>query len=249
MIRRKKKEIEWLEFELLADEPGLVHGVFLRHGGVSKGAFGSLNAGGGSGDSVEHVQENRRRIGDALGVQRWIGGKQVHGADVVCATHADEDLGACDGILTSVSQMGLLIKHADCQAAIFYDPLHKALACVHAGWRGNVLNIYRAAVNKMQAIYGSRSENLLVGVSPSLGPKHAEFIHYEKELPREFWRFQVKPQYFDLWAIARNQLEECGILPGHIQIAEICTYANQGDFFSYRRDKTTGRHATMAALK
>ena len=62
MIHKKQGEIEWLEFELLTDQPDLVHGVFLRHGGISMGPFGSLNAGGSTGDESDHVSENRRRI-------------------------------------------------------------------------------------------------------------------------------------------------------------------------------------------
>ena len=141
-----------------------------------------------------------------------------------------------------------MIKHADCQAAIFYDPVHKALANVHCGWRGNVKNIYRVAVQKMKFTFGTNPKDLLVGISPSLGPDHSEFIHYQTEWPEEFWRFQVRPNYLDLWAIARDQLEQCGLLPHHIEVAGICTFANPQDFFSHRRDKITGRHATVAML-
>src|SRR5262249_11397000 len=96
--------------------------------------------------------------------------------------------------------------------------------------------------------FGSRPEDLLVGISPSLGPHSAEFKNYRTEFPQELWGFQVRPEYFDLWALARHQCEECGILPQHIEIAEICTYANPEDYFSYRRDGVTGRNATVAAL-
>ena len=142
-----------------------------------------------------------------------------------------------------------MVRHADCQAAIFYDPKNKAVANVHSGWRGNVKNIYRSTIQKMRRVFGSKPADLLVCISPSLGPDCAEFIHYKAEFPEDFWAFQIKPYYFNLWAIARYQLELSGILPHHIEIAEICTNTEVEDYFSYRREKVSGRHATLAMLK
>jgi YfiH family protein len=248
LIRKKVGEIQWLEFEIFAEEPTLVHGVFLRHGGVSSGPYATLNLGKDIGDFTENVLENRRRVLSALNVPACVSCHQVHGNEVKLVTDPSQNIGECDGITTQQTDLALLIKHADCQAAIIYDPIHRALANVHAGWRGNVKNIYRAAVQKMVQSFGSKPENLLVGISPSIGPKNAEFKNYKLELPEEFWDFQVKPTYFDLWQIARHQFEESGVLSHHIQIAEICTVDHPADYFSYRRDKTTGRHATVAML-
>ena len=141
-----------------------------------------------------------------------------------------------------------MIKHADCQAAIFYDPVHHAVSCVHAGWRGNVQNIYAHAIAFMAGKFHSQPADILVCISPSLGPHFSEFKNYKTEFPESFWPFQIRPNYFNLWEISRTQLQECGILPHHIEIASICTYANEQDFFSYRRDKVTGRNATVVAL-
>lgn len=248
MIRKKQGEIEWLEFELLADIPGLVHGVFLRHGGVSKGPYCSLNVGGRIGDDPKNIAENRRRILRTLGIETWVSGKQVHSDGVACVKNANQNVGDCDGLVTDQKDIGLMIKHADCQAAIFYDPINHAIANVHSGWRGQVKNIYRATIQKMMKAFGSRPEDLLVAISPSLGPDRAEFINYKVELPEEFWRFQIRPQYFDLWAIARYQLESAGVLPKHIEIAGICTHTDTNDYFSFRRDKVTGNNATLVML-
>ena len=249
MIRKKVGEIQWLEFEILAEEPALVHGVFLRHGGVSLGPYATLNVGKDIGDSPENAHENRSRVLRALNLPACISCHQVHGSEIELVTDPSQSLGECDGMITQQTHLGLLIKHADCQAAILYDPIHRALANVHAGWRGNVQNIYRAAVTKMAEEFGSKPQDLLVGISPSIGPKHAEFKNYKSEFPEEFWGFQVKPTYFDLWQIARHQFESSGVLAHHIQIAEICTFDHPSDYFSYRRDKTTGRHATVAMLR
>lgn len=248
MIRKKSGEIQWLEFEILQEEP-VVHGIFLRHGGMSAGTTGSLNAGSKIPEDPRILEENRRRMLSALNIPRYCTGTQVHGNEVVLVKDVSQEIGDCDGLITQLPDLGLLIRHADCQATVFYDPINRALANVHSGWRGNVKNIYDATVKKMAQTFGSKPENLLVGVSPSLGPDHAQFIHYKTELPEEFWQFQVRPLYFDLWAIARHQLENSGILPHHIQIAGICTYANEKDCFSYRRDKLTGNHAAFAMLR
>jgi polyphenol oxidase len=248
MIRKSVDGIQWLEFEILADEPGLVHGVFLRHGGVSSGAYDSLNAGGRVGDDPGCIQENHNRMLKSLHIPRFSACYQVHGNAVAWVKKTSEPIGECDALIAQEINLALMIKHADCQAAIIYDPVHRSFANVHAGWRGNVKNIYRAAVQKMREAFGSKPQDLLVGVSPSLGPDHSEFINYRTEFPEEFWGYQVRPEYFDLWAIARHQLEECGILPHHIEIASICTYSNGEDFFSYRRDKITGNHATLVML-
>jgi YfiH family protein len=248
MLRKSADGIQWLEFEILAEQKGLVHGVFLRHGGVSCGPCDSLNAGGGSGDDPSSVEENRSRMLKALNLKGYVSGKQVHGKEVALVRADSKQVGDCDALITAENNLGLMIKHADCQATILYDPIHRVLANVHAGWRGNVKNVYLATVQKMAQAFGSKPEDLLVGVSPSLGPNHAEFKNFREEFPEEFWDFQVRPHYFDLWGIARHQLEQCGVLPHHIEIAGICTYANAQDYFSYRRDQVTGRHATLASL-
>ena len=249
MKRKKKGEVEWLEFELFSEIPELVHGVFLRHGGISEGPFASLNVGGGTGDEPEKIVANRELIRQVMQLPALISGKQVHGVDIVTVPGQDRLLeNSCDGLMTQKENLGLMIKHADCQAAIFYDPVNKVIANVHAGWRGSVQNIYAKTIETMQRQFGSRAQDLLVGISPSLGPLYAEFKNYRSELPECFWDYQVKPTYFDLWAISRMQLEEKGVLPYHIELASICTHSDSNNFFSYRRDKITGRHATVASL-
>jgi hypothetical protein len=157
--------------------------------------------------------------------------------------------GECDGLMTNVGGVALKVGHADCQAAIFYDPVQHAIAAVHCGWRGHVSGIYSEAVRAMAQAYSSKASDLRVAIAPSLGPCHAEFIHFRSEFPQPFWQFQVVPNYFNLWALGQWQLQEAGILPHHIQVAQQCTYADNSDCFSYRRSGgTTGAHATIAML-
>ena len=254
MKRLQDGEIEWLEFELLAGLPRLRHGVFLRAGGVSSGPFDSLNTGRDVGDQEASVCDNMSRIDkiveDCSGRKvRRVHGTGVHGKRIVEVHLGSEiEIANCDGLLTKQTGVALMMRHADCQVALMYDPKLHCAANIHSGWRGNVLNIYKEAVHLMKDCFGSDPANLLVGISPSLGPDHAEFIHFREMLPKDFWPFQIRPAYFDFWAIAKYQLQSAGVLPHHIEIASLCTYSNPRDFFSYRRDSITGRHSSYILL-
>lgn len=230
MIRRKKENIEWLEFDQLQKFPEVVHGVILRHNGS--------------------IEKNRKIVADLFDLPNLFETVQVHGNRVQTIPSLDKDISEeFDGMMTKAHNLGLLIKHADCQAAIFYDPKKKVIGNLHCGWRGNVKNIYAKAVEKMKTDFACDPADIRVCISPSLGPERAEFIHYKTELPEEFYPFQVRPTYFDLWAISKMQLRAAGILEKHIEIAGLCTYLEEKDFFSYRREKKTGNNGTIVALK
>jgi hypothetical protein len=254
MQRQKYQQIEWLEFDLLSDIPKVKHAVFLRHGGYSEGPFASLNTGFYVGDRTDHVHSNIELIKEILkqNIPNWsnlVWGRASHGKAIALVNaNSPQEVVDFDGILTATPGVSLMMKHADCQIALFYDPKHHAAANIHAGWRGNVANIYGEAVKYMQQAFGSNPSDLLVCISPSLGPDEAEFMHYRSELPEEFWSFQVRPTYFDLWSISEYQLQAAGVLPHHIEVARLSTYSNPYDFYSYRRDKITGRHATCITL-
>lgn len=250
MISKQHHGLQWLEFELFADCP-IVHGCFTRHGGVSSGRLTSLNLGRMVGDIPENVEANFRKVSQALTLNEVVSAKICHGADVNRIAHS-KDIPISDGLTTSNPHIAIAITQADCQAAIFYDPIHHAMANVHCGWRGSTLNILANVVSAMQSTYGSNPADLLVGVSPSIGPSHAEFIHYRTELPECLWQFKGQDNLFDFWAISRWQLENAGVLSHHIQIAGIDTYGSQ-DYFSHRRSTheqsgQCGRQATVCAL-
>lgn len=252
MIRKEAKNIVWLEFELLTDFKKLSHAVLLRHGGCSTGAYASLNVGFSKNDQTENVnvKANREKIKKVFNFPSLNDCNLVHEDTIVEINHENKSsCPTCDAVATNQTNLPLLITHADCQAAIFYDPINQAIANVHSGWRGNVKNIYGKTVQFMKSKYGSSANNLHVCISPSLGPDDAEFLNYRTELPESFWDYQVKPFYFDLWSIAKNQLLNAGVLEDHIQIAGISTLSNPQDYFSYRREKISGRHGTFVALK
>ena len=177
-------------------------------------------------------------------VGKYISSKQVHG-NKVC--YAQPNL-ISDGLMTDQLNIGLLSSHADCQIAILYDPIHHVVANVHAGWRGQVQDIYKIAILEMQKKFSSSPKDLIVCISPSLGPKRSEFVHYETELPKHFWPFLDKYKCCNLWELSKWQLMQSGILEEHIEIAETCTYDNPMHFYSYRRDKTIMRNVTISTL-
>jgi len=241
-------ELDTHTFDIFSEFP-LRHGVFLRNGGKSLPPYDSLNVGYCVGDKKEHVQENIEKIKDALSMSTLSCGVQCHGSEIA---YVDKEIPVgermCDVLTTSQPEQGLMIKHADCQAAILYDPINHAVAGAHVGWRGSVQDVYSKTIAYMKARYGTKPQNLFVGISPSLGPESAEFIHYRKELPESFWDFQIKDHYFDFWEISRWQLTSCGVPSSHIEIASIDTFTDER-CFSYRREKKTGRHATVVVIE
>lgn len=230
--------------------PPPVHGVFARHGGVSPPPCESLNVSFGVGDEEARVAENRRRIKAALGLPRLVAARQVHGdrVAVVAETPAtDTELADCDALVTNQPGVGLLIQQADCQAILLHDPARQVVANIHSGWRGSVHNIIAKTVAALVAHYRCRPEDLRAAISPSLGPCCAEFVNYRRELPVAFQAHRQGERHFDFWAISRAQLIEAGMRPEHIETAALCTRC-QADYFSYRREHITGRHASVIAL-
>jgi hypothetical protein len=242
-------KLEWLDYDLLKDYPELIGKTYLRHGGVSKPPFDSLNISDSVGDHPDSVKVNRERIRTILKLPHLAFAKQMHGTNVAEITkeNAAKPVEA-DVLFTKEKDVGLVVTHADCQAAIFYDPEHQVIAVVHAGWKGLVQDIYQKTVSHFVDRYKSKAQNLIVTLSPSLCPDHAEFKNYKKEIPEPLWKYQTKPFHFDLWQIALDQLKKSNVAEENIELSGICTYCEKEDYYSHRREKKTGRHATLAAL-
>lgn len=139
MLQKESNGMRWLEFELLSECKELAHGCFLRHGGMSEEPYTSLNLGLQVGDNSENVLKNLQNIKQALQLKDIFFADQNHGKTI---SHIQDPVAKtpllCDALTTQLINTGLMITHADCQAAIFYDPIIKACAGVHSGWRGSV---------------------------------------------------------------------------------------------------------------
>lgn len=217
--------------------------------------FESLNIGRSVGDDSARVQENCRIIKDQVGAELMINAHQVHGDTVaIVGREIDSDscVGRADGLLTDRKNVALMVKLADCQGILLHDPDRSVIGAVHCGWRGSVAGIILKTVDNMASVFSSDPAGIRAWISPSLGPCCGEFVHYKKELPPEFHRFQVKPNYFDFWEISKSQLIEAGLTRTNIDIAGICTCCSD-DYFSYRRacresNGVTGRQCAVISL-
>jgi YfiH family protein len=245
--------LKYYQSPVLAAQPGVVHGFFTRQGGVSTGPYHSLNVSYTVKDGYEPVTRNLGRIQQALGLEDLAAAAQVHGDRAAVITSARQartaDIPEVDILMTTVPGLGLLIKQADCQAVMFFDPVNRVVANVHCGWRGQVGAILAEAVSLLQDRFGCRPADLFAAIGPSLGPCCAEFTNFRQEFPPACWGYQVRPNYFDLWQLSRDQLAEAGLSPHRIDLADCCTHCNPEDFFSYRREKITGRQGAVIALK
>lgn len=220
MIIKKENDMEWFEFELLTEVPKLTHGVFFH----------------------SRVEEAKRNISQTLKLERLISGTHIHKTHVHWVQESQpsaDEFKECDGFMTAHRQCGLMVNHAECQAAIFYDPVNHVVANVHAGWRGQAKNIYLKTILKMAYAFGTKPADLLVCISPRRGAENIHFKNFREELPEDFWHFQKTPSCFDLWALARHQLESSGILPHHIEIARIDTH---------KKEEVSTSHGTVVAL-
>lgn len=244
-------EIKAFEFSLFQAYPDFVHGVFLRSGGVSSNGFAALNVGLGVGDDPLDVGENRRRILAKMGSGQAVFLNQVHGTSIYVLEEKNRrDPIVADGVVTDIRGVCLVIQVADCQGILLFDPAKNVIGNVHSGWRGSVQNIIGNCVDVMVDRFGCNPADIRAGISPSLGPCCGEFINYKDEIPEALWSFRLPgTSNFDFWALSCDQLAEKGVKKENIETMKICTSCNTEQFYSYRKEKTTGRFACVVALK
>jgi hypothetical protein len=239
----------------------LTHAVFARHGGVSEGAFASLNMSISVGDSLTNVRANRARAFQAAGrdpdsvADLW----QVHSAEVVAAEEPRgprEHLGQADALITNRRHVTLFLRFADCVPILLFDPKRRAVGLVHAGWRGTLLKAAAAAVRAMAGQYGSQPQDLLAGIGPSIGPCHyavgAEVVAQTRAVFNSHADALLRPvngqTHLDLWAANAHALREAGV--EQIEVGAICTACRTDDFFSHRGEHGhTGRFGALIALQ
>lgn len=246
--------VEWLELDLLSQFPGVQHGFFLSIGGNSLPPYDTLNLALDVGDCPKTVLQNQQKVEKAVRNRAkndkidCFFAKGVHGDRVALVQKGKwQNVWGADALYTREKDQALFLQQADCQVAIFYDPTTHSGAVVHAGWRGQVLDIYQKTIRTLHLDLGVLPAHLFVAIGPSLGPCCFEFCSFQENLPKEFWTFQVRPGYFDFWAIAKYQIQQAGVPPEQIQVAEICTKTDLR-FFSYRRGSPTGRQAAYLLL-
>lgn len=170
--------IPYLQFENLA-KTGVVRHLFTtRGGGISKGIYAEMNLGFTRGDDPRCVEENFRRIAALLDCrpEDMVAADQTHTANVRLVTGEDRGHGITkkktffdtDGLITNEPGIVLATFYADCVPLFFVDPVRRAVGLSHAGWRGTVQGIGAVTVRKMQECFGSKPEDIIAAVGPSI---------------------------------------------------------------------------------
>ena len=252
-----------LESPLLSAIPGLRHAFFTREGGVSGGIYGSLNGGVGSNDDPAHVEENRRRMAEQLGVtpERFLSVWQTHSPDVVVTTGPWQGTTRplADAIVTRTEGLAIGATAADCGPILLVDPGARVIGAAHAGWKGALTGILESTIETMEKLGAERS-----GILAAIGPlirQHSyevggEFVERFIDADAENGLFFLPAareghSMFDLAGFIRMRLENAGVLV--IDDTGIDTYSDQR-FFSYRRsvhrkEPDYGRHVHAIALE
>ncbi|KXF76732.1 polyphenol oxidase [Paramesorhizobium deserti] len=227
---------------------GIVHGFFTRQGGVSEGIYRGLNVGAGSRDEPQNVTENRRRVAQSLGVrpEHLLTVHQVHSPDVVTVTAPfPGERPKADAMVTNTPGIALGTLSADCGPVLFADQEARVIGSAHAGWRGAISGILENTVEAMIALGADRSRIVAV-LGPTIGPENyevgpeffAEFVARDADYERYFSPSrQENYKMFDLWSFIIDRLEASGVKTGALMQ---CTYADEAQFFSYRRTTHRG---------
>ncbi len=266
MTVHQYKQVDFLTFPLL-DETGMVRHLFsTRTGGVSKGVYGSMNLSYTRGDEKEAVDENFRRIAEIFGTtsDMIVCSKQTHttnvrlvgkgdcGKGVVCPADYDD----VDGLITNVPGILLATFYADCVPLYFVDTRHRAIGLSHSGWRGTVGRMGRATLKAMESSFGTKPEDVLAAIGPSICKDCYEVGEdvagaFREGFPED-WGSLLYPgreegkHQLDLWEANRRVLLDAGILEEHLAITDICTCCNSNYLFSHRASQ--GKRGNMAAV-
>jgi YfiH family protein len=159
--------------------PGLAgrHAFCTRRGGVSEGAYATLNCGLSGEDQPEHVRENRARAARAAGADptRLVSLYQVHGADVITVREPwpDGERPRADAMVTRIPGVALGIVTADCAPVLFADRAAGVVGAAHAGWRGAVAGVLEATVGAMVAL-GAKRGRIIAAIGPCIGARSYE---------------------------------------------------------------------------
>lgn len=254
-----------LRFAVL-EETGVVEHCFTtRLGGVSEGIYTSMNLSFTRGDKEEAVQENYGRIAQCMGASKdaFVCSDQTHTTNVKKATKEDAGCGVTrpktyqdvDGLITNVPGLVLSTFFADCVPLYFVDPVHRAIGMSHSGWRGTVGRMGRATILAMGQEYGTKPEDLICAIGPSICKDcyevsedvaeafAAEFKGQEEKIleAKGNGKYQL-----DLWKANEIVLLEAGVKKSHLAVTNLCTCCNPELLFSHRASH--GKRGNLGAF-
>ena len=221
-----------------------------RKGGVSQAPYDSLNLGAHCGDNPDDVDENRRRLFAAGGLPAkpvWL--EQVHGKDVLRLSGGPYESKRADASYSNTPGTVCAVMTADCLPVLFCNLDGTEVAAAHAGWRG----LCEGVLEETVACFNDRPENIMAWLGPAIGPTAFEvgpevrdaFMAKDLQAKNAF-RAAGEKYYADIYLLARQRLGNVGVQ--RIYGGDRCTFSQNDDFFSYRRDRTTGRMASFIWL-
>jgi YfiH family protein len=240
--------------------------VTTRAGGVSTGRYASLNLGLHVGDDPALVLANRSVVASALQARLddFVFCEQVNQPTVQVVTDEHRGRGArdladampaTDALVTQVPGIVLVMLVADCVPLVLYDPVRRALACVHAGWGGTVRGVTHAAVGALQEL-GTDPADLIVGIGPSIAPDRyqvgadvvaAAAAAFPDQLDEVIRPDGTGASTFDLWRANTLQLTMAGVPADQIHLGGLDTGPGT-PYFSHRSEGPCGRFAVLARL-
>jgi YfiH family protein len=249
---------EYLESPLLR-EAGFRHGFFTRRGGVSAGPYESLNFSFTVGDHASSVRANLARAAVVLGVaaERLFFLSQVHGRTVhtLRGTERRSDVASLpgDGVVSAAPDLACCVRVADCVPVLIGCRASGVAAAVHAGWRGAVANVVDAAVARLRQLAGQQAD-LVAAIGPHIFSAAFEVSEQVAEALADSCanqdvvdRSRGPRPHVDLGLVVRTQLVRAGLDVNAVDAIGGCSFADPGQFFSYRRDGAhSGRH--LAAI-
>lgn len=222
---------------------GIKHAFFTREGGVSSGIYSSLNVGKGSDDKLENVIENRRIVATFMETEpeKLITVYQVHSSRAVIVDEPfKQEPPKADALVTSKRGLALGVLTADCGPVLFTDPKAGVIAAAHAGWRGALGGVLEDTIATMETL-GAQRNKIIAVLGPCIGPKNYEVTdEFRKNFTDEnsfYSNFFVKTDdqdhyLFNLWEFILYRLRQSQV---NADCVEMCTYADEKRFFSYRR--------------
>jgi YfiH family protein len=232
-----------LDAENLSAAVGIAHGFFGRRGGVSNGIFESLNCGPGSGDTRAAVAKNRERIATHFGENaQLLTLHQIHSAEAVRidAPWAMGEGPKADAMVTAMPGLALGILTADCAPVLFADASAGVVGAAHAGWKGAFSGILESTIAAMESL-GAKPANIVAAIGPCIGrdnyevgPEFQQRFVCAEAANTAWFAPSAKPDHwlFDLEGYVGQKLRKAGIA---FEPLSACTYARDGDFFSFRR--------------
>ncbi|MCR5143872.1 MAG: peptidoglycan editing factor PgeF [Lachnospiraceae bacterium] len=285
IIKLNTGDVPYLYYPRLEEVDFIKHCFTTREGGVSEGMFSSLNLSFTRGDDENAVIENYRRLADEIGcdIGDFVCTDQTHTTNIIRVGRDDRGYGVTrekpyrdvDGLVTDEPGVVLSTFYADCMPLYFVDPVNKAIGLSHSGWRGTVARMGRATLEKMAEEFGTKPEDVIAAIGPSICQDCYEVSEdVAEEFYKEFgdavnncdvadggdWGLNLNSRVneilsygkaagkyqLNLWRANEIVLAEAGVKVENIVTTNVCTCCNPDILFSHRASK--GKRGNLGAF-